>query len=170
MNDTMTRYLEAVTPKRNGYNIRHAFESAIDRLSSQPLTSAGLVVGTVSTATAKIGAADFYASVTGVLVKIAAGTAMPALTGCNVASGSVNVACFYVDGSGTVTMLTGTQGTTLGAVVFPAPSKNKALVGFLIINGTSGAFTGGTTALSAGTITTVYVNPLAGFDPTALTG
>lgn len=166
MQDTMTRYLEAVTPKKNAYNLKHAFESTIDRLSSQPLTTAGLVISGTTTL-AKIGAADFYALVNGVLVKIAAGTNMPSLLGCNFAAGAWNVACFYVSSAGVVTMLPGTQGATLGAVVFPAPTKNQALVGFLIITYAS-AFTGGTTVLS--TATTVYVSPLGGFDPTALTG
>lgn len=167
MQDTMTRFLEGVSTKKDAYNIRRAFESAIDRLSSQPLTSAGLVIHGAASTLAKTGAAAFYACVAGVLVKIAASTDMPALTGCNAAAGAFNVACFYVDNAGTVTMLSGSQGATLGAVVFPAPPKNKALIGFLIITYAS-AFTGGTTALD--TATTVYVSPLAGFDPTALTG
>jgi hypothetical protein len=162
----MTRYLEGVVSAKTRFNLKHAFESAIDRLSSQPLTSAGLVISGTTTL-AKIGAADFYASVAGVLVKIAAGTNMPSLVGFNFAAGNWNVACFYVNGAGTVTMLPGTQGATLKAVVLPAPPKNQALVGFLIVTYAS-AFTGGTTVLS--TATTVYVSPLAGFDPTALTG
>jgi len=166
MRDTMTRYLEGVWSKKNAYNLKHAFESAIDRLSSQPLTSAGLLISGTTTL-AKTGAADFYASVAGVLVKIAAGTNMPSLVGFNVPAGSFNVACFYVNSAGVVTMLPGTAGATLGAVVFPEPTKNQALVGFLIVTYAS-AFTGGTTVLS--TATTVYVSPLAGFDPTALTG
>jgi len=166
MIDTMTRFLEGVVPQKVRWSLRKIFLPTIDRLSSQPLTSAGLVISATTTL-AKIGAADFYASVAGSLVKIAAGTNMPALTGCNFSAGNFNVACFYVDGAGTVTMLTGTQGATLGAVKFPEPPFNKALVGFLIITYAS-AFTGGTTVLS--TATTVYVSPLAGFDPTALTG
>lgn len=167
MIDTMTRFLEAVRDRKTAYAVRKAFESAIDRLSSQPLTSAGLVIHGGGSTLAKTGTSAFYAAVAGVLVKIAASTDMPALTGCNAAAGAFNVACFYVNGAGVVKMLPGTQGATLGAVVFPAPTKNQALVGFLVITYAS-AFTGGTTALD--TATTVYVSPLAGFDPTALTG
>jgi hypothetical protein len=167
MLNTMTRYLEGVTSSKNAYAVRHAFESAIDRLSSQPLTSAGLVITAGGGTTAKIGSANFYASVAGVLVELTAGTAMPAITGVNAPAGGWNVACFYVAINGAVTVASGTSGATLGAVVFPAPSKNQALVGFLIITYAS-AFTGGTTPLD--TATTVYVSPLAGFDPTALTG
>jgi hypothetical protein len=167
MIDTMTRFLEGVMPKKTAFALRRILLSPIDRLSSQPLTSAGLVIHGSASTLAKTGSADFYASVQGKLVKIAASTDMPALTGCNFAAGAFNVASFYVNGAGVVTMLTGTQGATLGAVTFPEPPKNQALVGFLIITYAS-AFTGGTTALD--TATTVYVSPLGGFDPTALTG
>lgn len=168
MLDTMTRFLEAVTPKKTAWNLRKIFLPCIDRLSSQPLTTAGLVIHGAASTVAKTGAADFYASVNGSLVKIAAATDMPALTGINASATFFQVACFYVDGAGVVTALGGTQGATLGAVVFPEPPKNKALVGFLILNITA-AFTGGTTHLDA-TGTCVFVSPLAGFDPTALTG
>jgi hypothetical protein len=45
----MIRYLEGVTDKKNATSIRHAFETAIDRLSSQALTSAGLLVSSTNT-------------------------------------------------------------------------------------------------------------------------
>ncbi len=167
MYDTLTRWLEGVHPRQMAWSLRKILLPPIDRLSSQPLTSAGLLVSaTGSGITAKIGAAAFYASVAGRLVTIAASTDMPALTGINFDAGNFNVACFYVDGAGVVTALGGTQGATLGAVIFPEPPMNKALVGFLIITYAS-AFIGGTTALA--TATTVYVSPLGPFDPTALT-
>jgi hypothetical protein len=125
-----------------------------------------LVIKAGASALAKTGSSDFYASVTGILVKIAASTDMPALTGINISAGSFNVVCFFVDSAGTVTAAAGTQGATVGAVVFPQFPKGKALVGFLIITYAS-AFTGGTTALD--TATTVYVSPLGAFDPTVLT-
>ena len=141
-------------------------EPMVDRFSSQALTSAGLVINAGGAAFPKIGATDFYASVAGILVKIVAGTAMPALTGITAPAGGFNVACFFVDSAGTVTVAGGTPAATLGGVVFPQSPKNKALIGFLIITN-AGAFTGGTTALDGGT--TVYVSPVAGpFDPTVL--
>ena len=167
MNDTMTRLLEGVLPWRSAYNLRQILLPAVDRLSSQPLTSAGLVITGAGGITAKIGAANFYAAVQGKLVEVAAGTSMPALTGFNFGAGHFNVACFYVDGAGVLTMLPGSQGATLGAVTLPVPPQNKALVGLLIVTYAS-AFTGGTTPLD--TATTVYVSPLGGFDPSALTG
>lgn len=167
MLDTMTRFLEAVMPTKTRYNLRRIFYPLVDRLSSQPLTSAGLVIHGAGSTLAKTGSADFYASVKGSLVTIAASTDMPALTGVNISAGDFNVVCFYVDSAGTVTALAGTQAATLGGVLFPTPPAGQALVGFLIITYAS-AFVGGTTALD--TATTVYVSPLGGFDPTALTG
>lgn len=165
MLDTMTRYL---TTLKNGLEqraIRSVVKPLVDRMSSQPLTSAGLVIHGAASLVAKTGAADFYASVQGVLVKIAAATDMPALTGINFAAGNFQVACFYLSSAGTLTALGGTQGTTLAGVVFPPPPDGQALVGFLILTYAS-AFTGGTTALD--TATTVYVSPLGPFDPTVL--
>jgi hypothetical protein len=167
MLDTMTRYLEGVQSKRNAHLLRRVIEPAIDRLSSQVLTNPGLVITGAGGTTAKIGAVDCYVAIAGSLLRIPAGTTMPPLTGCNFPGSSFNVAYFFVDGAGVITMLPGSPGTTLGRVVSPAPPKNKAMIGFLIINYTT-AFTGGTTPLD--TATTVYVNTVGDFDPTALTG
>ncbi len=90
---------------------------------------------------------------------------MPSLTGINITAANFNVVCYFIDAAAVVTVAAGTQGATLGAVVWPQFPKNKALVGFLIITYAS-AFTGGTTALD--TATTVYANPLGSFDPTVL--
>jgi hypothetical protein len=161
----MTRYLGAVRETAWASALRKILEPMVDRYSSQPLTSAGLVIHGAGSALAKTGSSDFYASVQGSLVKVAASTDMPALTGINATAGNFTVAAFFVDVGGTVTVVGGTQAATLGAVVFPALPKNKALIGFLIITYAS-TFTGGTTALD--TATTVYVSPLGPFDPTVL--
>lgn len=165
MLDTMTRLLAGITDSQSRTALRRILRSLVDRYSSQPLTSAGLVIHGSASTVAKTGSADFYASVQGILVKIAASTDMPALTGINISAGNFNVVCFFVDNAGTVTVAAGTQAATLGGVVFPEPPAGKALVGFLIITYAS-AFTGGTTALD--TATTVYVSPLGPFDPTVL--
>jgi hypothetical protein len=165
MLDTMTRLLAGITDSQSRTALRRILKSLVDRYSSQPLTSAGLVINGAGAAFPKIGAADFYASVQGVLVKVAAGTAMPALTGIVITAANFNVVCFFVDIAGVLTAAAGTQAATLGGVVFPQPPDGKALVGFLIITNAS-TFTGGTTALDAAT--TVYVSPLGAFDPTVL--
>lgn len=165
MIDTLGRYLRGLSNAPDAYTLQLAISPLVDRYSSQPLTSAGLVIKASSGVLAKIGAADFYAVASGVLVKIAASTDMPSLTGINISAGTFNVVCFFVDSAAAVTVAAGTQGATLGAVRFPQFPVGKALVGFLIVTYAS-AFVGGTTALD--TATTVYVSPLGAFDPTAL--
>lgn len=165
MNDTMTRWLEGILDHKRSYALYNILLPLVDRSSSQPLTSAGLAISSGGATTAKTGSADFYASVTGVLVKVAASTTMPVLTGNSITAGSFNVFCFFVDSAGVVTLAAGAQGTTLAKVVFPQFPKGKALIGFLIVTYAS-TFVGGTTALD--TATTVYVSPLGPFDPTVL--
>lgn len=167
MLDTINRYLDGVAAAKDQRSIDFIVTPIGDRMSSQPLTSAGLVIKAGGSALAKTGSADFYAVANGVLVKIAASTDMPALTGITIAATKFNVVCFFIDSGGTVTAAAGTQGAALGNVVFPQFPKNKALVGFLIITYGS-TFTGGTTPLD--TATTVYVSPLGAFDATILTG
>lgn len=165
MLDTMTRHLAGIADVKVRQTLRRILRSLCDRYSSQPLTSAGLAIHGSASALAKTGAADFYASVQGILVKIAAATDMPALTGINITAANFNVAVFFVDSAGTVTVAAGTQAATLGGVTWPIFPDGKALVGFLIITNAS-TFTGGTTALD--TATTVYVSPLGPFDPSVI--
>jgi hypothetical protein len=165
MLETMTRYVAGITESRWQHSLRRVLAPLVDRYSSQPLTSAGLVIKAGGNVLAKTGSSDFYAVANGVLVKIAASTDMPSLTGINMTAAFFNVVCFFVDSAGVVTVSAGTQGATLGAVVFPQFPTRKALIGFLIINYAS-AFTGGTTPLD--TATTIYVSPLGAFDPTVL--
>lgn len=165
MRDTMTRYLNGITDDLWKRALRVPLTYIADKYSSQPLTTAGLVIKAGGSTLAKTGAADFYATAKGVLVKIAAATDMPALTGLVITATNFNVACFFVDSAGAVTLAAGTQGATLGAVAWPQFPLGSALVGFLIITH-SATFTGGTTPLD--TATTVYVSPLGPFDPTVL--
>lgn len=167
MFDTITRYIAGIASERDRHWVRSVVVPIGDRLSSQPLNTAGLAIKAGGSTLAKTGATDFYATANGKLVKIAASTDMPALTGITITAAYFNVVCFIVDSAGTVTAQAGTQGSTLALVVFPQLPKNKALVGFLIITYAS-TFTGGTTALD--TATTVYISPLGAFDATILTG
>ena len=167
MLDTMIRYLAGVHDRMTAYNLKQILQPCIDSLSSGPLTNPALVISAGGATTAKIGAADFYAIANGVLVKVAAATVLPALTGINAGAGAFNVALFFVSSAGTVTVLGGTAGATIGAIKFPVPTKNCALIGTLLITYAS-AFTGGTTALD--TATTVYISATDGYDASALTG
>jgi hypothetical protein len=165
MLETITSNIEGIVDHRSRHFLRRILLTGGDRYSSQPMTTAGLVISSGGAATAKIGATDFYACANGVIVKIAAGTAMPALTGINNTAAYFNVACFFVDNAGTVTVLGGTQGASLGTVKWPLFPYKKSLVGYLIITYAS-AFTGGTTPLD--TATTIYVSPTGAFDPSFL--
>jgi hypothetical protein len=165
MLETITANLEGVSNHRERHFLRRILLTLGDNFSAQPMTTAGLVISSGGATTAKIGATDFYACANGVIVKIAAGTAMPALTGINMTAAFFNVACFFVDNAGTTSVLGGTQGATIGAVKWPQFPYKKSLVGYLIITYAS-AFTGGTTPLD--TATTIYVSPVGGFDPSIL--
>ena len=166
MLDTVTRYLEVFPDVRRRTGLRSVVVPLADRYSSQPLTSAGLVISAGGSTLAKTGAAAFYCTASGVLVTIAAATNMPALTGINFTANQFTVACFFVDSAGTRTVVGGTPGASLAAVKWPQFPAGKSLIGLLIITH-SATFTGGTTALD--TATTVYVSPLGSFDPTVLT-
>lgn len=150
---------------------REALDSVIeaiaDRLSSQPLITSGIAIKTGGSTLAKTGAADFYATADGVIVKIAASTDLTALTGLVITASSFNVACFYIDSLAVVSVVFGTEGTTAALVKWPQPPRKKALVGTLLITH-SATFTGGTTALD--TATTVYLPGIAAFDPTIRLG
>ena len=165
MKDTLTRYLAPLANQPGKAELTVALKAMADRLSSQPLATAGLVIKAASNTLAKTGATAYHATANGKLVTIAASTDMPALTGLTITANSFNVACFFIDSAGTVTALFGTEATTRAGVKFPEFPENKALVGFLIITHSS-TFTGGTTALD--TATTQYVSPVGAFDPNVL--
>jgi len=135
---------------------------AVSGSVSQCLTTAGLVIKVGGSTLAKTGAADAYFVVDGALVKIAAGTDMPALTGFGISAGLYNVVCFFVDQAGTVTANLGIEGADIAHVVFPTVPEGKAMVGFLLITYAS-AFVGGTTALD--TATTLYFSPTGDLNP-----
>lgn len=167
--DTLARWLEGVKDATDRWIMRKTLEPLFDRYSSTSLNTAGLVISVGGSTLAKTGAVDFYAIANGVLVKVAAGTNMPALTGINAAGNQFVVAAFFIDSGGTVTALGGTPGATLAATLFPQFPKQKALIGFLLITNGASAFTGGTTPLD--TATTVYFSPAGTeFDPWVLVG
>lgn len=165
MLDTMTRYMELMRQPWT-FSLRKVLLPVCDRYSSQALTNPAMAISSGGATTAKIGASDFYASVQGTLVKVAASTTLPALTGLVITAAYFNIACFFVDTAGNLTVAFGTQGSALGLVVFPQFPQGKANIGTLLITYAS-TFTGGTTPLD--TATTVYINAVGGsFDPTVL--
>lgn len=148
-------------------DIRSALEklqiNAVDML----LNTGGLAIG--SSAKAKVLIANtIYAMIDGVLVKKT--TAEIALSG-TVTNAKFNVFVLSMNASGTVTATMGTEGATIGAVVFPAVPDDQVVLGFVIVNPTgTGNFVGGTTELGDATVVpnAVYVNTPYPFNPNAL--
>jgi len=167
MLDTVIRYLSAMTSQLDQRAVRRVVFPLADKYSSCALTSAGLVIKAGGSTLAKTGSSDFYAVANGVLVKIAASTDMPALTGLSITASKYNVFCFFVDSAGTTSVAMGTEGATIGTVKWPQFPEKKALIGILLVTYGS-TFVGGTTALD--TATTVYINPVGAFDPTVILG
>jgi hypothetical protein len=169
--DTLTRWLEGVKDATTQWNLRKILEPVFDRESSLALNTAGLVIHGSASALVKTGAADCYLFANGILQKITAATDLPALVG-TVLNAQFNVFCFFIDSAGVKTVAMGTAGTTLAKVVFPQFPKQKALIGFIVVNPTgTGNFVGGTTALDDATVVpgVVYINGTA-FDPACLIG
>ena len=168
MKGTITQYLANISSAKDRSHLRGVLAPIADRLSTQALRNSTLVIGSVSKKVPKTGAADSYFIVKGKLVKIASGTAMPALSG-TIALSTSNVFCFFVDDAGTVTSAMGTGNATPANVVFPPIPEGQAMVGFILITQSSGgAFTGGSTDLDDATTTVVYSSPTGAFDPSVL--
>lgn len=165
MRNTIAQYLAKIGAGNDREALVPVLQAIAAQVNTQALNSAGLVIKAGTSTLAKTGASDFYATVGGRLVKIAASTDMPALTGLTITANRFNVACFFVDASGATSVLFGTESAAIGTVKWPDFPIDKALIGFLLITHSS-TFTGGTTALD--TATTVYVSPLGAVDPTIL--
>lgn len=163
----VSQQLSALTSGINKSALRPLLSGLVDRLSSQTLASAGLLIFGASSALAKTGGSATPAIANGVLLSIAASTSMAALVGTT-AQNTFNVYAFFVDQVGALTSSMGAAGTTLSAVKFPPIPAGKAMIGFITVNPTSAAFVGGTTALDAASTNVVYVNTVGAFDPTLL--
>lgn len=161
MQNSISQYLEGIPNTQMQNAVRPVLNAIGDRVSTQSLTSAGLVIKHGGSAKAKIGASAYYGVVKGKLVTVDGEVDMPALSG-TITAGKYNVFCFFIDSASTVTSVKGIEGAAIGNVVFPSIPEGKAMIGFLLITYAS-TFTGGTTALD--TATTVYVNTVGAFDP-----
>lgn len=171
MLDTINRYLSTISDTRHRAAIAAVVNPIGDRISTQTLGSAGLVIKAALSPIVKAGSA-FYASVQGKLVTKAANTDMAALSG-TVTNAKFNVFAFFIDGSGALTSAMGTEGATLAAVVIPPIPVGKAMIGMTVINPTgTGNFVGGTTTLDDATVVpnAAYINTVGAFDPTVLLG
>lgn len=131
------------------------------------LNSAGLTIGSSSKPKLKI-ANTIYALVDGILVKKT--TAEIVVSG-TITNAKFNVYVLYIGSDGTVAAAMGTEGATIGAVVFPTIPADKAVIGFAIVNPTgTGNFVGGTTDFDDATVVpnAVYVNTSFPFNPNAV--
>jgi hypothetical protein len=169
MQNRIIQYLSNVTNAMTKEAIGNFMAFVADQFSSVSITTAGLLISATTTKV-KTGTADYYASVKGVLVKIAAGTDMPVLVG-TVTNAKFNVFCFFVDPAGVTSVAMGTEGATLAAMKWPDFPLNKTPIGWVLINPTgTGNFVGGTTALGDATVVpnAVYMSPVGAVDPTLL--
>lgn len=143
------------------------YTGAVSSGQSALLTSTTLAIGTTSAAAVKVTNAS-YALVGGVLTAISA--AEVPLTGITVADGASNAVGIFVNAAGELSAVAGTPAATVAGIVLPQANATRALLGYVIITSSGAAFTGGTTLLSAGTVTDVYINtvgPIAQADQIA---
>lgn len=157
------------TESTSNQNLRDVISSIQSNLCDMLLSTGGLAIKAGGSAIVKA-ATLCKAIVNGVLVSIGANTDWAALSG-TVTNAKFNVFVFGIQSDGTKVTLMGTEGASLGAVVFPTIPANTAVVGFAIINPTgTGNFVGGTTALDDATVVpnAVYVNTPYPFNPNAL--
>lgn len=136
------------------------FSNLFDKLqrtvTAQLLNTGALAIGT---AKAKVLIANtIYCLIEGVLLKKT--TAEIVLSG-TVTNAKFNVYVLSISAAGTVSAQMGTEGATIGAVVFPTIADGNAVIGFVIVNPTgTGSFVGGTTELDDATVVpnAVYIN------------
>jgi len=164
MTQPLAQRLNGIPDQQTGRALGPIAQALYDRLSSQMFFNAAPVISVGGSAAAKTAASITYGVASGAIQVIGAGTALPALTGLNISAGKYNVFCWFVDKSGTLSVLMGTEGASAATVKFPEFPAGKALVGFALVTYAS-AFTGGTTPLD--TATTLYFGPVGAFDPTA---
>lgn len=141
----------------NGAHVKVRTGSTVSGQSAL-LTSGALAIGTSSKKAVK-NAATAVALVGGVMVtKTAAETALAGTT----TEGKFNVYALFLSAAGALSVAMGTEGATLADVVIPQANATRALVGYVIVQPTTGNFVGGTTDLDDGTVIprAVYVNTL----------
>lgn len=166
MFDNLSQRLLAITDKSLAYNLRLLLEPLFSRTRSCMLSTAGLVIKVGGSTLAKTGAITVHYIADGVKGRILSSTDMPALTGLNIANGKWNVIVFTVDKAGTVRAQIGKKdATTEAGIQWPELDQRRAIVGMIVINAATGAFTGGTTPLDDATLAVQYISPIGSFDP-----
>lgn len=173
MFESLAQRLSGVRDKNTAYQLKLLLEPLYTRMRSVMLSTAGLQIKAAASPLARTGAVTVHYIADGVKGRILSATDMPALTGLNIASGKWNVIIFTVDKAGVVRVQmgkkdpnTGTDPATEGGIKWPELDQRQAIVGMIVINAATGAFTGGTTALDDATLAVQYVSPIGAYDPT----
>lgn len=99
---------------------------------------------------------DCYYFIAGKMYLLSAAD-MTALSG-TITDGYYNVWVFAVDSSGNVSATMGTEALVLADIVFPTTPSDEAVIGFVLVYTSGAAFVGGTTDLSDGNVTEVYID------------
>ena len=132
-------------------------------LTCRGLSSAGVVIGTVSAAAVKWGS-SIVASVNGKIVTVTASEVAFTATTHDIAAHAtlVREAVYLVltDASGTVTLFKGTESSGAGTAAWPEAPTDKACVGAVRVAVAAGAvsFDASTDLLSAAHITDTFYN------------
>ena len=171
----------AIADKRDGSLLEQMLRGIYDRMSSQAFTTGALAAGGTTT-NVKTATTTIYGLAGGVPIAVpptdnffvpAAGNGGLIV----IATGTTNVACFWVDSAGASSISYGIAGATTtagslagGSVKFPPMKEKKMLVGFAIISAVAATWTAGTDnfATSGGNYTVTLVNVTGMFDPTAV--
>lgn len=141
------------------------FDKLQRAVTNKVLVSGALAIKAAGNALAKTANAIYFLVDGKMYTKVAAD--MAALSG-TVTNANFNVFVFTVKSDGTLATRMGTEGATLGGIVFPAIPDGEVAIGFVIINPTgTGNFVGGTTVLDDVTVVpnAVYVNAPFAFLP-----
>lgn len=128
------------------------------------LSTGGLAIGVASKAKVKV-VNNTTAFIDGKLVAITA--AEVTLSG-TVTDGNYNVYVIVSDSSGTLSAVMGTEGATIGTIVFPTVPADSCVLGFVLVYTVAADFIGGTTLLDAGTVTDTYYDTPYPFNPNAV--
>jgi hypothetical protein len=151
--------LQAQSDQKDRENLTLAFYSLHN---SMVLSSFGLTA-TAATALGKTGATAAWALVNGVSVKVAASTALPAITtASSMTTGQKTAIAYFVDAAGAITASPGAVVASAAALQIPnVPNTNVVCIGYIFIEAAT-TFTGGSTNLDAASITTSFISLTGG--------